>query len=278
MMGHVQAVVPVGAFQQDGVAGQADVEKGRQMLHEQVFENGAAVRVTCGGAQHGALIRPPIGIDLPAAMGYVVFEVGLLAQQEAEIARLIEVELDGQQRPGAVIHPNAGDVVAVGLELARLAADDGGVAAVDAHAGEVVVQTLAHRARFRRHEEHAKLVLPQIAPAAAAAAVVVIGQEGVAHQPAQGGLDRHPLVPQVEASVGGVEGQRLHLGLPMVARALQRFGEAGRAAVARHEASRRCAGLIVDDGQDEHVGVSLARRKGDICETQRAHGLVAVHA
>ena len=130
----------------------------------------------------------------------------MLTQQESEVARLIDVELRGQQRPRAVIHPHARDVVAIGFEFAGRAADDGGIAAVEAHAREVAEEQFADIAGFGHQQR--QNVLPQIAPAAPAASVVVIGQPRIARDAAQNRLQRHPLQPVIEARVARVEVQR----------------------------------------------------------------------
>jgi len=149
-----------------------------------------------------------------------------------------------------VVHPDARDVVAIGQEFAGLAADDGGVAAVDPHAGEAAEQQVTHR--FGLQHEQRQAVLPKIAPAATAAAVVVIGQERVAEQAAQERLHGHPLQPPIEAGVRGMKGQRRHPGLPVGTRDLQPMLEACGAPVALDQ--RLDCQAIRDHGEDQHVG------------------------
>ena len=95
-----------------------------------------------------------------------------------------------------MIHPDPGDIVAIGFELAREAADNGGIAAIHANPGKVFEQQMIYLPGF--HDQQSQNVLPKIAPAAAAAPVIMIRQERVAEQAAQCGLDAHPLQPQIE--------------------------------------------------------------------------------
>ncbi len=65
----------------------------------------------------------------------MVFEIMDLTQQYVQITGLIDVKLDGIERPKTMIHPDAGNLVAICYEFSRGAADDGGIAAIQANAG-----------------------------------------------------------------------------------------------------------------------------------------------
>ncbi|MNO01945.1 hypothetical protein D3C81_2222220 [compost metagenome] len=77
-----------------------------------------------------------------------------------------------------MVHPDPGNIVAVGNEFARLLPDDRRIAAVNSHSGIVVQQQAAHIRRL--HNQQSQAILPKIAPAASPSAIIVIRQERVA--------------------------------------------------------------------------------------------------
>ena len=103
-----------------------------------------------------------------------------------------------------MVHPDPGDAVAVGDEVAVPRPDDGGVGAVDAHAAEVLLDHAADAAGV--HQQQGQAVLPEVPPAAAAPAVVVVGQKRTAEQPPQKRLETDPPHQVVKGGVAGVEG------------------------------------------------------------------------
>ena len=126
----------------------------------------------------------------------------------------VQIELGGHLGPEGVVHPDPGNAVAVGDEVAVPGADDGGVGAVHPHAAEVGLDHPAHLTGF--HEQQGKAVLPQVPPAPAAPAVVVVGQEGAAEEPPQVGLEADPLHQPVAVGVAGGKGH-VDLFLPVAA-------------------------------------------------------------
>ena len=187
--GHIQAVVPVGAPEPDDAV-VAHVEEGRDLLDQQVLQDRA-------GASEAGL--GPLAL---APVGEAVVKIGPLLQQEGHIPGLLQVELGGHKGPEAVVHPHPGDVVPVGLELAGPVADDGGVGAVGPDAAEVAQQILPDLRRVA--EQQSQTVLPQVPPAPAAPAVVVVGQEAAAADPPQHRLDADPAEPGGEIAVTGI--------------------------------------------------------------------------
>jgi hypothetical protein len=79
VVGHVQAVVPVCAFQQNRIV-LADVVKRRQVLNQQMLQHASRDTATRPRAQHRPLLRRPVRVGLFTAMAQVVFEIALLAQ------------------------------------------------------------------------------------------------------------------------------------------------------------------------------------------------------
>ena len=211
-----------------------------------------------------------------AAVDVRILEVDLFLEQERQIAALVQVESGGEVGPCAVIHPNAWDVVAVGDELAGLPADDGRVAAIDAHTAKAAEEQVAHRLRF--HHQQCQAVLPQVAPAAAAAAIVMVGEERISEQPAEGRLDRDPLHPAVEACIRAAEAEARDLRLPVRPRAVEPGSEVRCAAVSTDQFfDRFTAGPIHHDCEDQDVRTGFTRRQDDLSEAQAAHRLIAVH-
>ncbi|MNI31319.1 hypothetical protein D3C73_851980 [compost metagenome] len=76
-----------------------------------------------------------------------------------------------------MIHPDSGDIIAVGNELARLAANDRRITAVDPYTCIIIQQQAANLARL--HYKQGKTILPEIAPAASPSPVVMVGQKRV---------------------------------------------------------------------------------------------------
>ncbi len=251
----------------------AHVEERGEVLDEQVFEDGATVDCAGRRLQERAVFGLPRQVEALGAADELVLEVDLVLQQELQVAGGVEVELGGQQRPRAVVHPHAGDVVAVGLELARLRADDGGVAAVAAHAGVVAEQEFPYIGRL--HEQQRQAILPQVAPPAPAAPVIVVRQERVADEPPQDGLHRHPLQPAVEGGGGGLRIQRGEFRLPIRERVFEPLPEFDGIAIR----GKQRIGIFVPvhNRRDEDIRLGAARFQLDVLEAQRADGLVAVY-
>ena len=171
--GHVEAVVPVRPFEPAEVV-LPGIEERRQVLDQHVLEDRAAIDGPALRAQAEAVRFGPPLVAPPAAVQLRIAEVLALLQQEAPVAGLVHIEKRRVRRPHAVVHPRAGNVVPVGDELAGLA-DDRRIRAVDPHAAEVVEEHRLHGLGLGEQEREA--VLPEVAPAAAAAAVVELGQE-----------------------------------------------------------------------------------------------------
>ena len=132
-----------------------------------------------------------------------VDEVGSRLIKDLKVACLLDVEIHGHERPHCVVHPDSCDPVSVSNELAALASDDGGVCAVAPHAAEVIDE---HASYVRRiHDDERQTVLPEVSPASAALAVVVVGEERAAVNTAKHRLDAYPVHPVVEGLVTGME-------------------------------------------------------------------------
>ena len=157
------------------------IESG-EVLNQQVFQDTAGVNLAGGRPLSIAICRVPLSVDLCTPHSLGVLEVGDLRAQDIQVPRLVDVELRGHERPESVIHPDAGNAVTVGNKTAVFAADNGRVGSVDADAAVICGNHLADALRL--HEKQGKAVLPQIAPAASAAPVIVVGQEGTAEQTA----------------------------------------------------------------------------------------------
>ncbi len=69
----------------------ADIEEGRQVLDEQVFEDAALVDGPAGGVLLGALVGGPVKIGNLAAVGVAVLEISLLAEEKVQVAGLVDV-------------------------------------------------------------------------------------------------------------------------------------------------------------------------------------------
>ena len=165
-----------------------------------------------------------------------------------------------------MVHPDAGDAVAVCNEIAIPLADDGGVGAVDPHAAKVLFDHLPHAGRV--HQKQGQAVLPQIAPAPAAPAVVVMGQEGAAEQPPQKRLEADPSHQAVKVPVAGGKAD-VHLFQPGGAGALQSSGGLFRAAVPLPDGAD--VRLAVLHAQHQDVLDLLAGRQSHRREAEGAH-------
>ena len=138
-MGHIQPIVPVGIFKAQVVV-VANVKEGCQMLDKQMFQHSAVINSASFRAKLRAAFGCPAFIYGFCPMGELVFKIGFLTQQKTDVASVVNIEFGRQEGPGTVIHPHAGDIVAVGFEFAGSVTDDGGVAAIYANTGEVAEQ------------------------------------------------------------------------------------------------------------------------------------------
>ena len=130
--GHIQGIVPVGPPQAVEVV-LAHIVEGGELLQQQMFQQGAAVDLPGFGALPAALFGGPGLVDAVAPHRLGVLEVGGLAVQQGQVAGLVQIELGGHLGPEGVVHPDPGNAVAVGDEVAVPGADDGGVGAVHPH-------------------------------------------------------------------------------------------------------------------------------------------------
>ena len=249
---HVQPVVPVRA-PQTHEAVLAHVVKGRHVLDEQMLQYGAFTGCT-GVFQRTALA--PVGKGVP--------EIGLPFQQKIQIAGFVQIQLNREHRPEAVIHPHSGDAVPVGLEFPGLCADDGGVRPVGADAGKVAQKILP--GLLRGGQQQGKAVLPEIPPAPAAPAVIVVGQEAAPADAAQQRLNAHPAQPAVEGAALGADAPRGGV-LPEDLRPFQRR---------RYRFRRQIGGGVGVHGQDDLIACYFSGRQRPFGEEQGGDDLTAL--
>ena len=172
---HVEAVVPVGVLEPYYVM-LAYVEELDDVLDEDMLEDTAPVYPLRIVALDKILLVE-ILIYRFGALKLVVPEIFGLFQQEIGVPRLLDVKAGSKVRPDTVVHPDAAYPVAVGDELAVFR-DDRRVRAVEPHAAETVKYEASRLLRFG--QQKGKRVLPDIAPAPAALAVIVVRQKRIA--------------------------------------------------------------------------------------------------
>ena len=183
-----------------------------------------------------------------------------------------------------MVHPDSCDPVSVSDELAALASDDGGVCAVAPHAAEVIDE---HASYVRRiHDDQRQTVLPEVSPAPAALAVVVVGEERAAVNTAKHRLDAYPVHPVVEGLVTGVEPDVIpvdpvvHVISPAVVESYRRevFNSHLLKLCGFGEDLLLCIGgliYVVDREREKVIGV-FTRRQRLLSEHSCAHGLKTV--
>ena len=265
--GHIQRVVPVRAPQPADVVLPYLIEGG-QLLDQQMLEDAAGVDFPCRVGLPAALFGAVVRVDGGAAHGLRVLEVGGLPVKDLDVPGLVDVEFGGHLRPQGVVHPDPGDAVAVGDEVAVPRPDDGGVGAVGPHPAEVFLDHLPDAGGV--HQQQGQAVLPQIAPAAPAPAIVVVGQERTAEQPPQERLEADPPHQLVEVFVAG--GKRdVHPLLPDGAGLGKGGGRPLRAAVALPDAGG--VGLAGRHAEDHHIRRLGAGGEGDVGKAEGAHRL-----
>ncbi len=230
------------------------------MLHQDMFQHGA-------GEPFGAVSRLPGGITPRSAYDEAVVKVTLLGKQEAGVACLVDVEFSCDPGPRAVVHPDPRDVVAVRDEFPGPAADDGRVGAVKADAREIVQQ---HRPHFgRAGENEGQAVLPQVAPAPSALAIIVIGHKGIAVDLAEHRLDPDPAHPLGEVARAAAECYFFRQLRPVPAslhKSLMRFVPAAVAV-------KNAVGLLHCPAgpDDKHIAAALFRGEENIGKPERAN-------
>ena len=217
LRGHVQGVVPVGPPEAEDVV-LPHLIKGGEVLNQQVLQNTAGVDLAGSRPLPVSVRRVPLSVDLCTPHSLGVLEVGDLRAQDIQVPRLVDVELGGHQGPEGVVHPDSGDAVAVRDKVPQALSDDGGVGSVHPHAAEAGLDHLPHAAGV--HQQQRQAVLPEVPPAPASPAIVVVGQEGTAVDPPQKGLEAHPAHQAVEVRRAGLVAD-VYLVLPISFCALQ---------------------------------------------------------
>ena len=82
----------------------------------------------------------------------LIAEIGNFFQQKLQVPRLMKVEFGRDPGPRAVIHPGAGNPVAIGDKFPRLISDDRRVRPVHSHPGEIVQQKSARISRIHQQK------------------------------------------------------------------------------------------------------------------------------
>ena len=81
-----------------------------------------------------------------------VLEIGCFFKQDVEIPGLVDVQLRSHKRPEGVIHPDAGDAVAIRDKISASVPDNGGVGAVDSDTAVVCLDHLSDVLRFHQEQ------------------------------------------------------------------------------------------------------------------------------
>ena len=267
--GHVQRVIPVCAPEAADVVLAHLIERG-QLLDQQMLQDGAGVDFPLACTLPAALLRLVCGIDLGAAHGLGILEIRSLAVEDFHIAGLVDVELGGHLGPEGVVHPDTGDAVAVGDEIAVAGPDDGGVGAVDPDTAEILLNHPAHVAGV--HQQQGQAVLPEIPPAPAAPAVIMVGEEGAAEEPPQERLEADPFHQVVKVRVPGAE-RDVDFFFPVAAGAVQCGLYLVPAVVLAPNGSNGFLAVLHPQQQD--IMGFLAGGQGDGREPEGPHGLPA---
>ena len=188
------------------------------MLDQQVLQDAAQIDLT----RIGFLLFPaaPVGIGICPAHCLGVLEVGDPDVQNLHVSGLVNVQLQRHQRPEGVVHPDPGDAVAVRDKIPQPVADDGGIGTVNTHSAEIRLEHLLYAGGV--HQQQGQAVLPQVPPAPAAPAIVVVGQEGAAVDPPQEGLEADPPHEAVKIRIPGVIAD-VHFLLPVGFHSVQRL-------------------------------------------------------
>ena len=264
---HIQGIVPVRAPQAENIVG-ANLIEGREMLNEQMLQDASQI----GLARFGFLPRPavPERIGVRSAHRLRILEIGSPFVQDIHISSLLNVQLQRHQRPKGVIHPNPGDSVAVRDKIPQSVANNGGIGAVNAHPAKIRPEHLLYTGGI--HQQQGQAVLPQIPPAPASPAIVMVRKEGAAIDPPQEGLEADPAHKTVKVRIPGAAAD-IHFFPPVGADLLQRPLYLTRRLVGvQNSVDFR---LILRNAQKDDVLRRLPRRQGDRREPDAAHGLPA---
>ena len=170
---HIQCIIPVRTAQAD-MPVRTGFAYRTERLQQNVFKQRTGINRP--GSRFLQNLLLPQSVFAHTSEILPVLEIGRGLEQHVKVARLVNIELCRQKRPHTVIHPDTADAVAVCNKRTRLCADDGCVRAVNAHACEILHDHPAHAVRL--HQKQRKAILPEITPAAAAAAIIVMRQKG----------------------------------------------------------------------------------------------------
>ena len=171
-----------------------------------------------------------------------------------------------------MVHPDPGDAVAVSDEVPDTVPDNGSVGAVNAHPAEAGPHHLSHAVRV--HQQQGQAVLPEIPPAPASPAIVVVRQEGAAVEPAQKGLEGNPAHEAVKVrAAGGIAD--IHSFLPIgFCLVQQRLYLPCRPAGVQDAADLP---LVLRNAEKDDVLRRLSLRQRDRREPDAAHSLPAMN-
>ncbi len=133
------------------------VERGK-LLNQQVLKNTSGIDFIPVCELLVSAVSRPEGIYAGSAHSLRIFEIGRFSIQDVEIPGLVNVQLCSHKGPEGVIHPDAGNAVAVRDKIPVSVPDNGGVGAVDTDPAVVCFYHLPHILRL--HQKQRQAVLP----------------------------------------------------------------------------------------------------------------------
>lgn len=116
--GHIQRIVPIRTPEPEDVV-LAHLKERRQVLNQQMLDNASAIDRAVLCALLCAIFRRPLLVYLRSPHTLRVLEIAGHLIQYGDVAGLIDVEFRRHQRPERMVHPDAGNAVAVRNEVAQ---------------------------------------------------------------------------------------------------------------------------------------------------------------
>ena len=99
-----------------------------------------------------AVLADPAYVFVPGAGQLAVPKIILFLQKNIKVPGLVDIKQQSQKRPRPMVHPHAGDGIAVRQKLSRTLANDGRITAIDTNPRAIVDQIFSDQMGFDEDE------------------------------------------------------------------------------------------------------------------------------
>ena len=145
------------------------------IFQQNVFQNRSVINLTGFCFLIFSIGTAPFFIMRSSSFCLKILEIWNLLKKDIHIPGLIHIKLRCHKWPESMIHPHAGNVVAVCDKFTLSVSDDRGIGSIDAYSTVIIDDHLTYNRRI--HDQKCQTVLPEITPASSTFSIIMIREE-----------------------------------------------------------------------------------------------------